>query len=477
MSDTLREDEAMFREVFDNMSSGVIVYETKNRGKDFVIKEINRAVEKIEKIDRKNLIGKNVIEAFPGVKDFGLLDVFRRVWKSGSPERHPISFYEDNRVSGWRNNYVCKLLSGKIVAIYDDVSGHKKTEEALRKSESHYRRMAANVPGLVYQFYMSPDGFISFSFVSESSRQIFKLDPEKIRQDANVFMNIIHPEDREKFHRLCVESAESLLPWKWEGRIIVDGKERWFRGVSRPERPASGEMFWDGLLVDITDRKKIEESQRLTQLGKFSSDMAHEVNGPLQVISARAQLSLERKVADKEVEKNLKIIKGQCDQAVDIIQRLLMFSKPSRGKVRKIRINDSVDFVINLVEHHFLHSNIRIVREFSHSLPAVKADEKQMQEVFMNLLTNAADAMPSGGTITVLTSKENRMIRVDFVDTGKGIPQENMKKIFDPFFTTEEKGTGLGLSVCFGIISAHQGELKYASKVGHGTTATILLPV
>ncbi|MGB3111980.1 MAG: ATP-binding protein, partial [Candidatus Omnitrophota bacterium] len=110
-------------------------------------------------------------------------------------------------------------------------------------------------------------------------------------------------------------------------------------------------------------------------------------------------------------------------------------------------------------------------------LPPVLMDEKQIQEVFMNLLRNAFEAMPDGGDITVTTSREGNSVRTDIKDTGSGIPEEVMKKIFDPFFTTKEKGTGLGLSVCYGILKAHGGDLKYSSEPDEGTTATVLLPI
>jgi PAS domain S-box-containing protein len=128
----LRGNEKRYRELFENISSGVAVYEAKDKGKDFIFKDFNRAGEKIEKIQKEKLIGKSVLEVFPGVREFGLFDVFQRVWLTGKPEYHPISLYKDERIIGWRENYVYKLPSGEIVAVYDNITERKKAEAALK---------------------------------------------------------------------------------------------------------------------------------------------------------------------------------------------------------------------------------------------------------------------------------------------------------------------------------------------------------
>jgi PAS domain S-box-containing protein len=128
--EALRGSERRFRELFDNMSSCVAIYRTVDDGEDFVFADFNRAGEKAENIGRAHLFGRKVTEAFPGVEDFGLLEVFQRVWRTGRPEHFPITFYKDDRISGWRDNYVFKLPTGEIVTIYDDLSEQKKSEES-----------------------------------------------------------------------------------------------------------------------------------------------------------------------------------------------------------------------------------------------------------------------------------------------------------------------------------------------------------
>lgn len=137
----VRKSEAKYKALFDQINSGVAVYEVQNNGKDFIFRGFNKAGEKIENITREKLLGKNVLEVFPGVKEFGLFDVFKRVWRTGIPEDHPISFYEDGRISGWRNNYVYKLETGDIVTVYEDVTEEMQIKEGLKKSELKFREL------------------------------------------------------------------------------------------------------------------------------------------------------------------------------------------------------------------------------------------------------------------------------------------------------------------------------------------------
>jgi len=228
---------------------------------------------------------------------------------------------------------------------------------------------------------------------------------------------------------------------------------------------------------DITKRKELEKNARLAQLGELVADMAHEVNNPLMIISGNAELSLMEEIQNEKVKDHLKIVVEECQAAKDIIQRLLKFSRPSKGVVKVININNMIEAVTNIIAHQFNLDNIEIKRNYADDLPFISVDVQQVQEIFMNLLNNAKDAMPEGGVIEITTILEKGFVRIDFKDTGCGMTEEVMKRIFEPFFTTKEKGTGLGLSVCYGIVKAHNGELKFESAPRKGTTAIILLPL
>lgn len=226
-----------------------------------------------------------------------------------------------------------------------------------------------------------------------------------------------------------------------------------------------------------SSQNMLNQSEKLASLGRLVSEIAHEVNNPLMIISGNAQLSLMSEPLSEEVKNNLRIITEECQRAKGIIQRLLRFSKPSKGETKEVNINESIEKITGMVEYQFKLANVEIKRHYLKNPPLLKIDEQQMQEVFMNLMNNAKDAIPVGGSITIATSLEHEFLRIDFKDTGSGMPEEIKKKIFEPFFTTKEKGTGLGLPVCYGIVKSHNGEIYFESEVNKGTTATVLLPL
>jgi len=139
--EALKESEERLQKLFDNMNSGVAVYKANDNGNDFVFKDFNRAGERIENIKKEDIIGKSVLEVFPGVREFGLFDVFKRVWETGKPENHPISLYKDERIISWRENYVYKLPSNEIVAVYDDITDRKQAKDELAKHREHLEEM------------------------------------------------------------------------------------------------------------------------------------------------------------------------------------------------------------------------------------------------------------------------------------------------------------------------------------------------
>jgi signal transduction histidine kinase len=143
-------------------------------------------------------------------------------------------------------------------------------EVILRQNEAHYQKMVANVPGLVYQFLLRTDGSMEFLFVSNSCMELFALEPEQVKSDSDILFSKLHPNERAEFYRLIAKSAEDLSPFEWQGRAIIEGKERWYQSVSRPERLDNGDTLWDGLLLDVTDYKRIE--QEVASLAKFPKE-------------------------------------------------------------------------------------------------------------------------------------------------------------------------------------------------------------
>ena len=239
----------------------------------------------------------------------------------------------------------------------------------------------------------------------------------------------------------------------------------------------------DEKLRDFT-RRKIMESERLAVIGQLAAGVAHELNNPLQGIVAYSHLLREKKAGgnggngtDAWVEK----IVTQADRCSSIVRGLLDFARPRTPVMKPTVINTLVEGCLALVEEQALFHNIEVVRRFAADVPEVVVDPSLVQQVFMNLIINAAEAMPDGGRLEVSTRCDGAagMVEVEFADTGHGIAQADLERIFDPFFTTKAvgHGTGLGLAISFGIVKEHHGTISVESEVGKGTTFDVRFPV
>ncbi|MCK9594856.1 MAG: response regulator [Candidatus Omnitrophica bacterium] len=224
-------------------------------------------------------------------------------------------------------------------------------------------------------------------------------------------------------------------------------------------------------------QRQLVQSTKMAALGRLVADMAHEVNNPLMIISGRAQLSLMEEIKNEKVRNNIEIMLEESLRAKDVMQRLLRFSRPSKGELGRVNINTSIAGLVPIIKPQFEMSGITIRTDFSETPLFVLIEEKHIQEALLNILNNAKDAINGKGEIVIATRAEADFARIDIKDSGCGMPQDVMDRIFDPFFTTKEKGTGLGLSVCYSIIKDSNGNLRFSSSPGEGTTATILLPL
>ncbi|MHA2611549.1 MAG: cache domain-containing protein [bacterium JZ-2024 1] len=228
-------------------------------------------------------------------------------------------------------------------------------------------------------------------------------------------------------------------------------------------------------------RKKIMESERLAIIGQLSAGIAHELNNPLQGILAYSHLMLEKLPPDEPKREYCEKIAKQATRCREIVKGLLDFSRQIQPQKRPCSINTILKDTLFLLQDQALFHNVKIVKNLDESLPPVVCDPGQIQQVFMNILINAAEAMDGVGTLTLATrmAPYGNFVEIEFTDTGKGIPEEYIEKIFDPFFTTKEsrKGTGLGLAISHGIIKKHNGTIEVKSTVGVGTTFIVSLPI
>jgi two-component system, LuxR family, sensor kinase FixL len=230
--------------------------------------------------------------------------------------------------------------------------------------------------------------------------------------------------------------------------------------------------------------QQLWQAARLAGVGELAASIAHELNNPLGTVSLRLEGVLARTAADDPRRRPLEIVEQEVERMAGLVANLLQFTRSGRGQVSTVNVPEEVRKTIELIDPHLRRLGVAVAPEFHPAVPDIYADRQQLRQVFLNLFTNAGDAMPAGGRLTtrVLPGELDGgrpAIVVEVIDTGVGIPPEHLARVTDPFFTTKEegKGTGLGLAICRRIVNDHHGKLEIESTVGMGTTVRLTLPV
>jgi len=223
------------------------------------------------------------------------------------------------------------------------------------------------------------------------------------------------------------------------------------------------------------------QAEKMASLGKLAAGVAHEINNPLGGIMMYSHLLLEDTPESDSRWENLGKITELAKRSKKIVKNLLDFARQSEPHAESHNINDILEGILTILEKQVLFHNITVIRKFQPHLPEVMVDAGEIQQVFMNMIINAAEAMEGHGKLTLETSsdQQKQWVICRIIDTGCGIAREHLSQLFEPFFTTKEpgKGTGLGLSICYGIIRRHKGKIEVESEPGRGTVFTIYFPL
>jgi len=243
------------------------------------------------------------------------------------------------------------------------------------------------------------------------------------------------------------------------------------------------------VIQDLSDRRRMERqllrSERLAALGQLISGVAHELNNPLAAILGFSELCQDPRTPSQDLKRHLEIIEREARRTQHIVRDLLNFSRQRKPERTAADVRELLDRCLSLLSYQFRVLNITVERDYPDSLPSVHVDEFQIQQVFMNLMINASQAMAQAKTsnrkiyVRVRSVGDGQDVAVEIQDTGPGIPPDLLDRVFEPFFTTKPEGigTGLGLSVCQAIVSKHGGTITVRSRPGEGATFTVTLPV
>jgi PAS domain S-box-containing protein len=246
----------------------------------------------------------------------------------------------------------------------------------------------------------------------------------------------------------------------------------------------------EGALAELHDKRdeltgmtqQFWQASKLATMGELAASIAHELNNPLATVGLHAEHLLMQLPDDSDKRKPLETISQEVDRMAGLVDNLLQFSRRGHRQVSTVDAGEEIATSVEFVHYYLQSHKIEVVREFAAGLPSIQADRQQLRQLFLNLLTNATDAMPQGGKLIVRAAPsvlhDAEAVAIEFADTGEGITPENLEKLWEPFFTTkpEGKGTGLGLAICRRIVEEHGGKIDIQSQAGRGTTIRIVLP-
>jgi signal transduction histidine kinase len=220
------------------------------------------------------------------------------------------------------------------------------------------------------------------------------------------------------------------------------------------------------------------QAEKLAALGELAAGIAHEINNPLHILQLYVEHINMQVTPDTPFVEFLDPMRNALDNIARLAGQLRDFSRPASGEWKPVNINDILASVLRLVNKEMMHCQIEVVDRLTPDLPLVSGDIRQLEQVFLNIVLNARDAMPGGGRLTIETYSGESAVHIRFADTGAGIEEENLTRIFEPYFTTkEDRGTGLGLAICQRIVTQHGGRISVSSKLGEGAIFILHLPI
>ncbi|MBZ5540712.1 MAG: PAS domain-containing protein [Acidobacteriia bacterium] len=376
-----------------------------------------------------------------------------------------------------------------------DITDRKKTEEALRESESRLRLALEAAHLGMWEVRLETNTL----FWNDLQCAFYGLEPKDAPRTLEEFFPHVHPDDRERIRQaLHASSAGAKVPYAVEFRICrPDGSVRWLASNGSALRDASGRVLaMRGITQDVTERRHLEEqlrgAQKMEAIGQLAGGIAHDFNNLLMVIQGHIELLLGRPAIDPGVARDAEAIQRAADRAAAITQQLLAFSRKQVLQPRVLELCSVVADISSLLRR-LIGAEVDLQLALSRAPLWVKADEGQIERVVLNLVVNARDAMPGGGTVTVETESvpagsallhrypdipSGDYVRLTVRDTGIGMDAVTQARIFEPFFTTKQlgKGTGLGLATVYGIVQQSGGWISVNSALEQGTTFEILLP-
>ena len=505
VSKTCHPFEERYQTLFDNVPCGVAVFRPAPDGDDFLVVEFNKAAEKIENIPEGKVVGKPLTAVFPGVRSFGLMDVLRRVDQTGRPEKHPVGLYRDDRLYGWRENYVYKLSTGEIVAVYTDQTEQVRTKEALWHSENRFQSLVASSADHIFMvdrnghYLFSNDRVGQFNADSGSTLIGRTIDefypPDLAGRYRRLIDHVFETGEIVSFEHELEEPdglhyhTDTLFPvyrddhvWAVGGMCHDITPLKAFDNELRQKNEAL-----ENALRQLNDtQRQFVDQERQRAMSQMACGIAHDFNNFLSLIQGYTDLLIDSPeiLDDKPTARRyFSLISNATADATRIVRRLRQFYRPAEDE--RFSLIDIAALVENAIaltrprwdkQSQIYDASITVFKQFDHH-SLVNGNRTELTEMLTNLIFNAVDAMPRGGSLRFFTREEDQWVIVAVSDSGQGMDAAVREKCLTPFFTTKgDEGSGLGLAAVQGIVTRHQGHIDIHSQPGQGTTFEIYLP-
>ena len=502
IEEALIKNEEEYRSLFSNMMDGFAygktIFDAQGKPVDFVYLKINDAFEKITGLRKDFVVGKKVTEVIPGIEKLNpeLFEIYGRVAKTGRDEEFEIFFKPFDM---WLSMSVYRPEEGFFATVFENITKRKESEATILALNERFK-MAQHAAGVGVWDWDIKTGHIEWT---TEMFELFGLDPKETVASFETWNSVLHPEDKEKAGAKINEALQTHSLLDNEYRIVKpDGQIIWInaKGIGIYDQ-RNEPIRMSGICMDISERRKseekldeyrvnleklveertkqLQEKERLAAIGATAGMVGHDIRNPLQAITSDVFLAKTElaSIPDSEEKKNALESIDEIEKNVDyinkIVQDLQDYARPLNPKIEE---SDLKSIVKALIAKNGLPKNIKVNVKIKDDARKIRVDSYYLNRILFNLVTNAVQAMPNGGKLTIDAHKEANDTVLSVKDTGVGIPQEIRDKMFTLMFTTKSKGQGFGLPVVKRMTESLGGTVTFESQEGKGTTFTVRLP-
>jgi PAS domain S-box-containing protein len=459
----------------------------KNIGDDYRYVLWNKQAQAVWSLSDQDVLGKTDLDIFPAE----IAHFLREKDQEAVGGRHMVYLPEESLESPsgekiwlrtWRH-VVCDV-EGKpkfLVGCSQDITQMKNAIDEAQLQKQQLQSISNNAPGMLFQFRVTPENHMSFTYIGGKFKDIFGIDPQEIMGRAEHMFELLHPDDRAEFFDTLEDTIRQRRTWNWQGRMVnAQGQILHISVHSNPYVSENNCTYWDGMFQDITKLKekerllrdqseKMHQAARLVSIGEMAGGVAHEINTPLGAIGILSEMAISE--VEKKDGKKEKILQS-IQQINDMVFRISKIIKAMRSYARKdsddlhqsTSVHSIVDEVMSVCSHRLKYDQIRLdLSGLPRDLYLI-CNPVQISQILLNLINNSCDAMKANDEKWIqiaLHQKNKQFLELSVADSGQGIPEEIAKHLFENFFTTKgpKEGTGLGLSLSKNIMKLHGGDL------------------